>query len=83
MRYGTSYFPTKEDVIKYYKPLGFSAAQSLDKIKSAVGRPTRPLLPRLEFPTRSLSLNGSVTLPAAMCQLVCRDARKCVRPVFR
>ena len=42
MRYGTSYFPTKEDVIKYYKTLGFSAAQSLDKIKSGevhIGKP--------------------------------------------
>ena len=42
MRYGTSYFPTKEDVIKYYKPLGFSATQALDKIKSSevhIGKP--------------------------------------------
>ena len=42
MRYGTSYFPTKEDVIKYYKPLGFSAAQALYKIKSGevhIGKP--------------------------------------------
>ena len=42
MRYGTSYFPTKEDVIKYYKPLGFSAVQALDKIKSGevhIGKP--------------------------------------------
>tara|TARA_Y100000992_G_scaffold295710_1_gene256984 strand:+ start:1649 stop:1864 length:216 start_codon:yes stop_codon:yes gene_type:complete len=42
MRYGTSYFPTKEDVIKYYKPLGFSATQALDKISSGevhIGKP--------------------------------------------
>ena len=42
MRYGTSYFPTKEDVIKYYKPLGFNAAQALYKISKGevhIGKP--------------------------------------------
>lgn len=42
MRYGTSYFPTKQDVIKYYSPLGFSETQALDKIKSGevhIGKP--------------------------------------------